>query len=129
MMRAMLLWGALGGVALAQVRYEDILKSPGTDWLTYAGDYRGTSHSPLSQITPTNAGSLVCKWVYHVPKANGLRTRPIVYDGVMYITNTNELRALDARTGRLIWDYKDTRSKIEEVNRGAAILGDRVFFV
>jgi alcohol dehydrogenase (cytochrome c) len=115
--------------AQAQVRYEDILKGPSHDWLTYAGDYRGTSHSPLNQITAANAANLVPKWVYHIPKANGLRTRPIVHDGVMYITNTNEMRALDARTGRLIWEYKDTRSKKDAVNRGAAILGDRVFFV
>ena len=129
MMRVILLWLALSGVTLAQVRYADILESPEANWLTNAGDYRGTSHSPLSQITTANAGSLVPKWVYHVPKANGLRTRPIVHDGVMYVTNTNEVRALDARTGRLIWSYKDIRSTIDEVNRGVAILDDRVFFV
>ncbi|MCS7025865.1 MAG: PQQ-dependent dehydrogenase, methanol/ethanol family [Bryobacteraceae bacterium] len=113
----------------AQVRYEDILKGPGADWLTYAGDYQGKRHSPLAQITAANASSLVPKWVYHMPKANGLRTNPIVYQGVMYVTNSNEVRALDARTGRLIWAYKDTRAKKEAVNRGAAILGDKVFFV
>lgn len=123
------MWIVLGVVTLAQVRYEDIVKGPGSNWLTYAGDYRGTSHSPLDQITPTNARSLVPMWVYHVPKSNGLRTRPIVYDGVMYVTSTNQVIALDARTGRLIWDYKDQHSKIEEVNRGAAILGDHIFFV
>src|ERR1700736_5639791 len=47
----------------------------------------------------------------------------------MYVTSSNELRALDARTGNLIWQYKDSRSKKEAVNRGEAILGDRVFFV
>ena len=90
----------------AQVRYEDILKSPSDNWLTYAGDYRGLRHSSLKQINVENAGSLTPKWVYHIPKANGLRTGPIVYDGVMYVTNTNEMRALDARTGRLIWQFK-----------------------
>ena len=95
----------------AQVSYEDILKSPSDNWLTYAGDYRGLRHSSLKQITVDNAGSLTPKWVYHVPKASGLRTGPIVYDGVMYITATNEIRALDARTGRLIWQFKEGRSK------------------
>lgn len=116
-------------VCVAQVRFEDILKSPNENWLTYAGDYQGKRHSPLKQITKENAGMLVAKWVYHVPKASGLRTSPIVYDGVMYITNTNEIRALDARTGRLIWAFKDSRAKKEAVNRGAAILGDLVYFV
>src|SRR5262249_1668192 len=114
--------------ALAQVRYEDILQGPAENWLTYAGDYQGRRHSALRQITVENAGSLTPKWVYHFPKASGLRTNPIVYNGVMYVTNTNEIRALDARAGRLIWQYKDPRSKKEGVNRGAAILGDKVFF-
>src|SRR5438874_1157580 len=120
---------AVAASCAAQVRYEDILQSPGDNWLTYAGDYQGRRHSPLKQITVDNAASLTSKWVYHVPKASGLRTNPIVYNGIMYITATNEMRALDARTGRLIWQYKDTRAKKEGVNRGAAILGDRVFFV
>jgi alcohol dehydrogenase (cytochrome c) len=116
-------------VSPGQVRYEDLLQGPGDNWLTYAGDFQGRRHSSLKQITVENAGSLVPKWVHHIPKANGLRTNPIVYNGVMYLTATNEIRALDARSGRLIWQVKDTRSKKEAVNRGAAILGDRVFFV
>src|SRR5713226_5050724 len=96
--------------AAAQVRYEDILQGPADNWLTYAGDYQGRRHSALKQITVDNARSMAPKWVYHVPKANGLRTNPIVYNGVMYITGVNEMRALDARNGRLIWQYKDTRA-------------------
>src|SRR5258707_366562 len=52
----------LSALLVAQVRYEDIRKSPGNDWLTYAGDYQGTRHSPLTQINRDNAGSLVPKW-------------------------------------------------------------------
>src|SRR5262245_31550279 len=129
MRRTSFLWLALSVVGLAQVRYEDILRGPGDNWLTYAGDYRGQRHSPLKQITAANAGSLVPKWVHHIPQAVGLRTTPVVYNGGMYVTNSNELRALDARCGSLIWQYKDARSAKEAVNRGAAILGDRVFFV
>ncbi len=120
---------ATSPIALGQVTFEDLRKSPGDNWLTYAGDYRGQRHSPLKQITTANAGSMVPKWVYHVPKAAGLRGVPIVYEGILYVTATNEIRALDARDGRLIWAYKDTRAKKEAVNRGAAIAGDRVYFV
>src|SRR5262245_28583502 len=115
--------------AAAQVKYEDIVKGPSDNWLTYAGNYSGQRHSPLRQITVDNVGSLVPKWTYHIPKANGLRTNPIVYDGVMYVTATNEIHAIDAKTGRRIWQYKDPKSKKEGANRGAAILGDTVFFV
>jgi alcohol dehydrogenase (cytochrome c) len=128
MIRALFLTSWLCLCAGAQVRYEDILKGPSADWLTYAGSYRGWRHSPLKQITVENAGSLSTQWVYHVPTAKGLRTSPIVYKGVMYMTNTNSVYALDAVSGRLIWQYLDPRSKKQGVNRGAAILGDRVYF-
>ncbi len=113
----------------AQVKHEDLLRSPNADWLTVAGDFRGQRHSPLTQITTANAGSLVPKWVHQIEKADGLRTNPIVYQGVMYVTANNELRALDAASGRLIWRWKDARAKKDGVNRGAALLGDRVFFI
>ena len=113
----------------AGATYERILHSPAADWLTYAGDYAAHRHSPLTQITRDNGGSLVPQWVYHVDGATHLDATPVVYDGIMYVTNGNELHALDARTGRRIWMYRDEQAKRSEVNRGAAILGDRVFFV
>ncbi len=128
-MRVLVLALAICGIASPQVRYEYILKGPGKDWLTYAGSYNGWRHSPLEQITPANAGSLVPKWVYRVPNAARLQTSPLVYDGVMYVTNTNAVYALDARSGRLIWSYVDARAKESGPNRGPAILGDRVYFV
>ena len=63
-----------------------------------------------------------------MPDARGLQTTPIVYDGVMYVTNANTVYALDARSGRLIWKYTDTRAARQGNNRGVAILGDRVYF-
>jgi len=128
MMQRFLLACLVCSCAAAQVRYEDIVKGPGTDWLTYAGNYQGWRHSPLKQITVENAGSMVNQWVYHVPNAKGLRTSPIVYKGVMYVTNANSVYALDGRSGRLIWQFVDPGSKKQGVNRGAAILGDRVYF-
>src|SRR5216684_2331805 len=113
----------------AQVRYEDIRKSPGNDWLTYAGDYKAQRHSPLTQINRDNAGSLVPKRVYRVEGATKLETRPLVFEGVMYVTNSNEVHALDARNGRRIWQYRDDKAGSQRVNRGTALLGDRVFFV
>lgn len=113
-----------GAVTDAMIR-----KSPSGDWLTYAGDFAAHRHSPLTQITRDNVSSLVPKWVYHVENATHLEATPLVYDGIMYVTNSNEVHALDARTGRRVWMYKDESSKRSDVNRGAAILGDSVFFV
>lgn len=113
----------------AQVGYQDILKGPNTNWLTYAGDYASQRHSPLKQITVANASRLTPKWTYHVDSSRRLETTPLVYDGVMYITGTNEVHALDARTGRRIWIYHDDQATRQGVNRGVALLGNRVFFV
>jgi alcohol dehydrogenase (cytochrome c) len=127
MMRTKLLCLVLALGAFAEVRHEDIAKGAGEDWLTYAGTYSGWRYSPLKQITATNVSNLVAKWIYHVPDARGLRSSPIVYQGVLYITNTNSVYAIDARSGRLVWQYADPRAKKGGVNRGAAIWGDKVY--
>jgi PQQ-dependent dehydrogenase (methanol/ethanol family) len=110
-------------------RYDLIREGAGDNWLTYAGDYAGHRHSPLTQISTANVRSLVSAWVYHVDGATHLEATPLVYDGIMYVTNGNEVHALDARTGRPIWKYRDELAKRSDVNRGVAILGDSVFFV
>lgn len=123
-----LLLAAAAGLA-AQVQFEDIVKGPGENWLTYMGDYGGQRHSPLSQITSANAANVVPKWTYHVPEANHLEATPLVYDGIMYMTDANQIHAIDARSGRRIWMYKDGAAKRQSVNRGAALLGNKVFFL
>jgi alcohol dehydrogenase (cytochrome c) len=128
-MRAIALILAAAAALTAQVRYEDIVKGPGANWLTYMGDYGGQRHSPLTQITPANAANLAAKWTYHVPGANHLEATPLVYDGVMYMTDANQIHAIDARSGRRIWMYRDGAVKRQSANRGAALLGNKVFFL
>lgn len=113
----------------AQVRYDEIVRGPSANWLTYAGDYASQRYSPLNQITAANAQNLAAKWTYHVPGADHLEASPLVYDGIMYVTNSNAVHAIDARSGRRIWSYKDQAAKRQSVNRGVALLDDRVFFV
>ena len=113
----------------AQVNSEDLRKGPNQNWLTSIGDYFGQRHSPLTQVSHENAGRLVPKWVRHIEGATELETSPLVYDGVMYATNSNEVYALDAVTGREVWHYRAAGVRRRSANRGAAILGDRVFLV
>jgi alcohol dehydrogenase (cytochrome c) len=74
--------------------------------------------------------------MFPIPGApRALEGTPIVVDGVMYVTNVNEAYALDARNGREIWHYSRPRSQglagdaASGINRGVAVLGDRVFMV
>ena len=119
----------------AQVTYERLLKAdsePG-NWLTYSGSYRSWRYSALDQIQPENVGRLKVAWVHQMPTRHRIEATPIVADGVMYVTEPpSNVFALDAATGRPYWRYKRSLpAKInvccDAVNRGVAVLGDRVF--
>jgi len=110
----------------------DGLKDP-TRWLTYSGEYNGQRHSPLTQITPENVTRLTSTWSFQTGLPGNFQATPIVLDGVIYISgNSNNAWAIDARSGRQIWRYRrelpsDVRGCCGPVNRGLAVLGDRLF--
>ena len=121
--------------AFAQVtpqRLLDSAKEP-QNWLMYSGDYAGRRYSTLDQISAANAASLVPKWAYQTMAGGKFETTPLVVDGVLYATGADDRAfALDARSGRPIWQYQralppDIRPCCGRVNRGFAILGDKVF--
>jgi len=106
------------------------------DWPTYNGTLNGNRHSILDQVTAQNALNLQLQWSYTIP-FTPLETTPLVMDGVMYVTGNNQVYALSGRTGREIWRYERPKSvgaKISSdaaigVNRGVALLGDRIFYL
>jgi alcohol dehydrogenase (cytochrome c) len=125
MKRMALLFPAL---LFGQASFEQIKRSPDGNWLNYSGDLASQRYSPLKQVHSGNVGSLVPKWIFHVEGARRLETSPVVFDGVMYASNTNEVYALDASTGRRIWHYRSEGGGQDRVNKGVAILGDSIFF-
>jgi PQQ-dependent dehydrogenase (methanol/ethanol family) len=128
--------GALpdGGDAVGRDAIEQVLHPKPGEWPTYNGNENGNRHSRLTQINQQNVKKLALQWVYSVPYF-GLETTPLVADGVMYTTGPNQVYALDARSGQEIWRYSRPRSTAliaadaaKGVNRGVALLGDRVFY-
>jgi alcohol dehydrogenase (cytochrome c) len=121
-----------------QIAGEDLsngLSNP-SRWLTYSGDYSGRRHSPLVEITPANAGQLRPVWTFQTGLAgHKFEATPIVVDGVLYVSGPlNHAWAIDGRTGRQLWRYQRPLPPEEEmrvccgqVNRGFAILGERLF--
>ncbi len=103
------------------------------DWPTYNGDPRGNRYTTLTGIDKTNVGRLAPAWTFALPGAGSLQATPVVVDGIMYVTATNECWALDAGSGRPIWRYQQPRTEGLQTgsgaNRGAAVAGDRVFMV
>ena len=106
------------------------------DWPSYNGTLDGNRNSPLDQIDQQNAAQLQLQWVYSI-QFNGLETTPIVVDGVMFVTGNNQVYAVSGKTGREIWRYQRPKSQSAQisgdaaigVNRGVAVLGDRVFYL
>src|SRR4029077_15182827 len=89
--------------------------------------------SPLDQITPATVSRLQPAWVVSTGVTNGHEAPPIVNNGVMFVaTPGNQVIALDAKTGGVLWRYK--RPLAEDVvllhgtSRGVALFGDKVFF-
>jgi alcohol dehydrogenase (cytochrome c) len=136
-----MLLGHTAGALSQEVTYERLLyadQEP-TNWLMYYGNYKGWRYSPLQQINTANVKRLVVKWKFHTGSGTeNFQVTPLVVDGVMYLTNQkNEVFALHAETGKILWRY--TYFHIEfspqmpgrmwghAQHRGVAVAGGKVF--
>src|SRR5438105_1009917 len=87
----------------------DLRQPAGKEWLHVGGDWSNSRYSTLTQITRANVKDLKGAWVTHLGSGLGakysLEGTPLVKDGVMYVTSGNDdVFALDAKTGALIWE-------------------------
>jgi alcohol dehydrogenase (cytochrome c) len=117
------------------VTYERLAKAdqePG-NWLMYSSTYNSWRFSRLDQINTQNVKNLHVKWLFQGRSPEKFETTPLVVDGIMYLTRPeNDVFALDAETGRVLWTYSHknperTYNCCGKVNRGLAILGNRLF--
>lgn len=135
-LRRMLLSALLCAAGAAgEVTYQDLLDDPyvASDWLNYHGGYAGHRHSLLDEVNRSNVESLRLQWAFQERIAEKFEVTPLVHDGIMYITvPPGDVYALDAETGARLWRYsRRMPAKLIAccglVNRGLAILGDRLF--
>lgn len=122
------------GPSGGEVQAEDLLVKPvGSNWTSYNGDYTGQRYSRLRSITAANVPQLRPAWVFHPGNSSMLEVTPVVYNGVMYVTASNSVSALDARAGRVLWKYEQPVSSglIDDAaahkNRGVAIWRNHVY--
>jgi PQQ-dependent dehydrogenase (methanol/ethanol family) len=88
------------------VAAQTLLKPADGDWLMFRRTLNGWGYSPLTQITAGNVGGLRLVWSRPLPQGSYEGT-PIVHDGVMYIiAPADQIQAVDAGTGDLIWSFK-----------------------
>jgi alcohol dehydrogenase (cytochrome c) len=104
------------------------------EWLTYSGSYSAHRHSALTQIDRGNIAELRVEWQRQLSTpAEKVETTPLVRGSTMFVTQPpNQVLALDAATGKVLWTFsRDLPAQLHvccgPVNRGVALLGDRVF--
>jgi alcohol dehydrogenase (cytochrome c) len=127
----------LGAGASAQTL--DDLKKDGNggssdNVLTYGMGYHQQRYSPLKQVNKQTVKRLVPVWNLSLDNNWGEQAQPIVYDGVMYVTNAKATVAIDVSTGKQIWkqtlDWPPETPRVVccgVSNKGAAIYNGKVF--
>lgn len=128
-----------------------LLRPPTVAWPSYHGDYTGRHYSPLKEVTTENARHLSLAWLHRTsantdgavlggppagsapPVGRGgaappapttgpiIKAMPLMVDGVLYFSAPNRVFAVDARTGRLIWQYLWRGGRGAIGNRGVAM--------
>lgn len=106
------------------------------EWLAYGRTHNERRFSPLEDINVNNISDLSVDWYLDLPNDIGLVSTPLVVDGILYFTGTmNIVRAINAVSGELIWEYDpevaktigDTRQVGWAHNRGLSFYKGKVF--
>ncbi|MGH8524987.1 MAG: PQQ-binding-like beta-propeller repeat protein [Gammaproteobacteria bacterium] len=116
---------------------DSTLASPdGKDWLMWRRTYDCWGYSPLKQINKDNVSGLQLAWAWTQEPGNQ-EAVPLVYRGIMYLAQSNNVvHALDARTGRLLWEYRHklpefkgnyVKRQLHRSRNAIALYNDKVF--
>ena len=135
-----------------------LLKPPTDAWPSYHGDYTGRHYSPLRQVTTANARNLSLAWLYRTPASTDgavlggppvvpaagpgrgggapaltsgpiVKAMPLMVHGILYLSTPNRVFAVDARTGRQIWQYLWRGGRGAIGNRGVAMYRNWLYVV
>ena len=133
----------IGAAIAASVPFAAVAQSTGdllhagaqtTNVLTYGMNYTQNRFSPLKQINKNTVRKLVPAWTYSLNNNTGEESQPLVFNGVIFVTSQNKTVALDAITGREIWntpiEYPAATTRVVccgIVNRGSAIYEGKLF--
>ena len=101
-------------------------------WLMYRRTYDGLGFSPLRQIDASNVVDLSPAWMFPTGGNDGdPQAPPIVNGRMMFVTTAEQVIALHAETGALLWRHVHPLpadvQRPHATNRGVALYGDRVY--
>ena len=125
------------GITSAASQTLDDLKNDGKNTdnvLTYGMGYHQHRYSTLKQVNKQTVKRLVPVWNVSLSSNYGEQAQPLVYNGVMYVTNAEYTLAIDVGTGKQLWrtpvnwDPATPRVVCCGVsNKGPAIYNGKVF--
>src|SRR5580765_6332583 len=106
------------GVRIAVARPQPAPASQ--DWPVWNGSPANLHYSSLAQINRSNVKQLQLAWSYDTGENGGMQTSPLVVGRVLYgISPTQKIFAVDAATGKLLWNF-DSGIKGMQPDRGLA---------
>ncbi|MGH1405663.1 MAG: PQQ-dependent dehydrogenase, methanol/ethanol family [Rhodomicrobiaceae bacterium] len=108
------------------------------DWLAYGRTHSEQRFSPLKDINLSNISKLKPAWYTPLPDKSDIVGTPLVVDGIMYyVGEMNRIRAIDARTGKMLWEFDPNvaaeieKGRMRKVfwkhSRGLSTYGDKLF--
>jgi alcohol dehydrogenase (cytochrome c) len=107
-----------------------LLNPPADTWPAYHGDYTAKRHSKLTQISPANVDKLGLAWAFQTNQSATIKSSPLLVDGVLYFTVPDNVWAVDARSGHLIWRYTYPPNQGSHIgNRGLGMYKGWLFFM
>jgi alcohol dehydrogenase (cytochrome c) len=117
-------------LAAQEVDAAKLIHPPADTWPGYHGDYSGRRHSPLTQITPRNVQNLGLAWAFQTGANTQIKSSPLVVDGILYFTIPDNIWAVDARSGHLVWHYQYPPNHGSHIgHRGLGIYKGWLYFV
>lgn len=117
--------------AVAQDLTPAKLLNPGSDsWPNYHGNYNANRHSKLTNINPANVGKLALAWAFQTNQPAEIKSSPLVVNGILYFTVPDNVWAVDARSGHMIWRYTYPPNQGSHIgNRGLGMANGTLYFM
>ena len=98
-------------------------------WPMYHGDYSGRRHSSLTQIDPENVVNLGLAWAFQTGQTAQIKSSPLLVDGILYFTVPDNIWAVDARSGHLIWHFNHPTTEGDHIgHRGVSMYKGWLYF-
>src|SRR5580700_6589529 len=82
--------------------------TPAKDFPLPGGNLSNQRYSALNAINPSNVAKLGGAWMIHVAggeSAGNMEATPVVVDGTMYLPTGDNIIAVNASTGAVLWKH------------------------